>query len=401
MKALLLAAILLSAPLAAAKDLPALAAPPVLLDLLPGWLDAADAAGRDAQGAPVSQAAQEYLGLARAAAAQGRFRVALFDLETHAQQVEARRLLDAAAAQGSLARQKEHVLAQDALLRAAAMEDWAAYRERLHALDGRLKSLHAAELALLSADLALSAVLQTHDGESIRVSFAHDEGIDERLVAGLARTSVGVSRSLAWATDVLDAAAGLEGLPPRLDEAAWSQAVATARTPLPGDLPSHLEGLERVAGSARAQGEDLLAVALHLAELRQDRLAFILQQYGDASARGLDVVRDATTGLRRAIENVSVDAPASAGLLGAFTATALDHAAYTLSFADEGRADLPTLAYAWAALDHQARATEILAQAAGKAPTSAGTTQDTPGPGVALVLGAGAAGALALRRRRA
>jgi hypothetical protein len=198
--------------------------------------------------------------------------------------------------------------------------------------------------------------------------------LDARLVAGLVRTSAGVSRGLAYATDVLDAAAGLEGLPPRLDGQGWSETVAAARAVPEGEPPAHLAPLERLAGSARGQGEDLLAVALQLAAARMERLAFILQQYGDAAARGQDVLRDATTGLRRALENASVDAPRAAGLQGAFTASALDQ---------------------------QARATDLLAHAAGKTPAAPVVdARPTPAPGPCWLLAAGALAALVLGARR-
>lgn len=399
--ALLLALLVLSAPLAAAKEPAQARYPRALLDLLPAWTDAADAAGRDAQGQPLSPDAQAYLEKAREAAREGRFRVALFDLETHHQLSETRRLLDQAASQGSVPRQKEHVLARDAAHRQAAMEDWAQYRARLHALDGQLRSLHAAELALFSADLALTALVQTQEGEAIRAAFSRESGVDEALVAGLVRTSLGVSRALEHAHDVLDAAGAFEGLPPRLDASAWNETVAAAMVEPEGETPPHLAPLERVAGGARGQGEGLLAVALQLASLRQARFAVIMQQYGEAGARGRDVVADATVGLRRGMENVSVEAPLRADLLGVFTADALDHARYTLAFAERGQAGLPTIAYAWAALEHQARATDLLAHAAGNGPAAAPPEdRDAPLPIVPLLAAATVLGALLAGRAR-
>lgn len=363
--------------------------PDELLALLPKWLGEARTLSY------MTPAAESYLEKADAMAAQGRFRVALFDLDTHRQLAEAGRLVDETRDE-SLARQKDAILRTTAAWQEEARADWQDYRRELHALDGRLRSLHAAELALYSADLALTAAIQMEDADDARTAFSRVDDVDPALVAGLVRTTRGVSYQLALAGDVLEVAAGLEGLPPRLDESGWNATLAAARaTPKPDDV-AYLRPIENAAGDAQRNGEDLLALAAQLAAVRQARVAAILQQYGDAAARGEEVVRDAAGGVRKASENVTFAPARDAQLNGVFTADAKDQADYALSLADS--VGLVTLAYVWAALDHQAAATALFQQAA--RPADAPAQGDVPGPGLALAAAALALAALASRRRR-
>lgn len=389
---LLLALLLLAPPLAAAKEIPRPEYPPALLALLPGWLADAERAG----GPPE---ALEYLQKAREAASEGRVRVALFHLDTHRQLLEARRLLDEAGT-GSLPARKERVLALGAAWRAEAEDAWASYRRALQAHDG-LKGLHAAELALYSADAALLAAVQLTAVDDVKASLRGSERLDEGLVAALARSTRGVTYQLGLARDVLDAAAAAEGVPPRLDETVWNRTLDEAMVAPEGDVPYYLQRSEAIAGDSRARGERLLALALYLAEIRDARVAAIQQQFGDAAARGIDAARDAGVGMTRGAENLSMEAPRAEGLLGAFTADALDRVRYTAPLARNGTVGLPAASFAWASLDHQEAANRVLAEARERPPAPPDADREAPAGGVLLAAAGLLVAALALRRGRA
>lgn len=392
---LVLVILLLAAPAAGAKEVPRPEYPSELLALLPRWIADAERAG----GPPE---ALEYLAKARGAADEGRFRVALFHLDTHRQHLEAGRLLDEAG-EGGLPARKERVLALADAWRAEAGDAWERYRAALREYEG-VKSLHAAELALYSADHALLAAVQLTTVDEVKASLRGSDRLDEGLVAALARSTRGVTYQLGLARDVLDVAAGTEGVPPRLDEASWDRTLEEASRVPEGEPPYYLQRLESIAGDARTTGERLLALALHLAQLRDGRVAAIQQQFGDAAARGIDATRDAGVGMTRGAENLSMEDARADALLGVFTADALDRVLYTAPLARDGAIGLPTASFAWASLDHQAAANLVLAEARER-PVVAGEKdeKDAPLPGAALaaLALAAAAAVLALRRGRA
>ena len=387
--ALLLALALLAPAAARAQAPPPSDYPEALLALVPGWL-------REAEEAGTAPGADAYLQKARDAAREGSARVVLFHLDTHRQLLDAQRLRDEAGA-GALPQQRARVLALVATWEKEAADAWEEYRRALRPFDDA-RSLHAAELALYSADAALVAAVQATGLPHARQALNESSRLDEGVLAGLARTTRGVTYQLSLARDVLDAAAALEGLPPRLDPAAWNRTLAEAKAPLKEAVAYYLEPLERVAGDSRARGEGVLALALVLAELRDARVAAIQQQLGDAAARGLDAVGDAARALGRAAANVSLAEPRSRGLLGVFTADALDRARYTVPLGESGAVGLGPVAFSWASLDHQKHANAVLLDALPEPEAPRGL--DAPGPLAPAVAATVLLAALLTRRGR-
>lgn len=375
--------VLAAAPPAHAREAPDVPFPEELRALLPRWIqDAADAQA-GVEGRPWANESDRYLKSARAAADQGRVRSVLYDLEAHRQIVETRRLLDDVAGEPSDGARKSRILAQADQWRAQSVQDWEDYRAALHAFDGRLQSARAVETALYSVDLALGGAIRIVEYPDLRVSFLRGGGVDVPLVGGLVLDSRIVSYHLRLARDVLDVAAGMEGVAPRLDAQEWSRLVNATLVPIdPETVVDPLRDWERLAGDARGRNEGLLAMGLHLAEVRELRLSEIVHVYSEAASRGRDVTADGATGLARAMENVTAEDALDAGLSAVYTADALDAGRHVLGLMPD--AAIEAIMHAWARMDQQRAANAVLLEALPKTEEKGGGN-GVPGPGVALV----------------
>jgi hypothetical protein len=389
----------LLAPLAQAKEGPAPQHPPELVALLPGWVADAEALVTDADRAkPWWPEAESFLTLAKAAQAEGRFRVTLFHLETFRELVIGNRLLEESAAEG--AGGKSFVLQRTGTAKQEADAAWLAYRAKLHTYDGQLRSLQTVEKALYSADIALVSALGGTEYEPLAREYPKQEGAAEGYVFGLVRASYTMRLNIEWAEEALAKAVEQEGVPPEIDLVNWTNLTnASIQYGLTDEPPAaFLEAHDKLARPARENGEGLLAVAFVLAEQRSTRSNNMQTIFGDARTRGLDVVNDAARGMRRTYNNTTLELPQSYGLTGVFTADAIDRAQITLDYLGEEKADLGTVIVAWAALDHANYALNALAALSPVAPPPT-PTNDAPGAPVIAAIAVLTVGALAWRRR--
>lgn len=393
----LLAALLLGVPHAKAAT-PAVEFPDAVKALAPTWLQRSEALAANSTQKEWYPEAAKFLQSAKDAQAQGRVRSVLFDLETFEELVVTGQLLDEAQRLPSDAERKSFILQRTAAWHADAKAAWRAYRDHLHEVEGDVHSVRGMELALYSADQALSARLLTDERENVAREFPKQPGVERGFVLALVRSSHTALLDLQWAEDVLGAVAVHEGLPPRLNETAWQQMAGAALAPPEGDPPAHLKQLEDVAAEARERNESVLAIAVNLAEQRAARATSIYVIYGDATSRGKDVTADAARAMGRQLENTSMQPARDVGLLGVFTADAIDRAIKTRDYADQGLVDLGIVIAAWAGLDHEKMVTTTLGAASPVRPAEP-KENETP-VGLVLPLAALAVGALLLSRRR-
>lgn len=396
--ALALVALLL-APAGVAKSEPAY--PSELRALVPAWLAEARALGEPSRGAAWWPEAQVWLDNATAAEGAGRFRIAIFQLETYHEVLLTKRLVDEAAPLGSDAERKSFVLQRITDAREDADAAWLAYRAKLHGLDAQLRSLQSIEKALYSADIATSGFLLLADHEPLARDFPRAQGFPEGYVLALVRATHTARLDVEYASDMLDAAVEGEGLPPRVLDGPWANLTASALVPYEGDVPPYLKAYEEAIGPARANGESVLALAIALAEQRAIRQNGMNTIFGDASSRGKDVVNDAARGMRKQLNNTTVDLPVSYGLSGVFTVDAIDRARYTDEFVARGEAQLGTVTTAWASLEHAGYVLDALAAVSPVEPST--EEKGAPGFGAAALVVAALAVALtrgARTRRR-
>lgn len=371
--------------------------PDDLLALLPAWTEGAESLARaQDHEKPWWPQAESYLQKAKDAAEAGRFRVATFQLETFSEVVLVNQLLDDTASLGSDAERRSAIAQRTRAWNEEAEAAWLGFRERLHGYDAQLRSLTTIEKALYASDLALTAALSMDEHDLVSREFAKQGGVPDGYVYALVRASHTPLQAIGWAEAVLAAAARGEGLPPRVVDAQWANVTAAALNVTGSDAPDFLETMETLAQPARENGEGVLAVAFSLAEQRATRANGMQTIFGDAEARGLAVVADASRGMSKQLNNTTLDAPRAYGLEGVFTSDAIDRARFTNEFVASGNATLATVIVAWAALEHQAYATSVLAAAS---PVRPSPQDETPAAALGLVALALVAAALFARRR--
>ena len=374
MKHAMLAAILLGGVLAAGctKESAPVAQiqpdyPEDLEALTVGWV--ADAQNATAPYADRSWYAelQPFLQKAKNESEAGRVRATIFDLETTYELLRGNLIADEAAALNSDAEKKALVQERTQAIHAEAETAWEAYRERLHAYDPQVRSLHGLEIALYSADLALSAKLSldNHDDlipELRKTTFSREATYD------MLRVSLTPLTNIRFADDVLGAALAREGLPPAIDHERWTNFYARPEVQ-PREGEDRLRQWEDVAGPVRANNESLMAVAIALAEQRALRHQQIQLTYGDAGSRGLDVVRDASVNMEKRLNRTTYEDVRAHGLLGVITADAVDQARFVLDFVHQGKGAIGFITVTWSNLDHQEFAALVLADVSPVEPT--------------------------------
>ncbi|MFA5860820.1 MAG: hypothetical protein WDA16_03905 [Candidatus Thermoplasmatota archaeon] len=345
--------------------------------------------------------AEGFLKNATTALGQGRVRTAMYDIETFTEIVLTGQLMDQAASLGSDAEKRSFVIERTAAWNQQARADWQDYRAKLKATEGDIHALNAMELALYSADQALSAAMQTTGHDQLARDFPKTSGFQRDYVLALVRTDHTSILDLQWATDILDAVAQREGLPPRLDSKNWSiMANVALADPGYGDrIPNQLQALEEFGKDVRAHNESTMALVISLAEQRASRATSIEVIFGDARSRGLDVVHDAARGMNLQLNNTTLETATKYGLLGVFTADAIDRAVFTDEFVDRGQAQLSFIIAAWSGLDHQAYATQTLIAASTVVPPPTPEAKKPTPMGVELAVVALAGLALSIRRR--
>lgn len=358
-----------------------------------------------------------FLQKAKREAEEGRVRAAMFDLETTDELLRANLLLDETAGRNDADR-KALVIERTQAWRAEGDAAWEEFRARLKSIEGDIGSLHTLELALYAADLAIGAKLNLDNHKALvpeyrKVNFSREATLD------LVRASATPVLDLAFADDVLDAALEREGLPPALNATRWNNRYAIPETRREPDETGQVRLWEAFAPEVRANDERTMSVAIGLAEQRELRRQQIALTYGDAASRGQDSVNDAAKFMERRMNRSSYDDLRPHGLLGIFTADAVDQARFVLSFHEQGKAQMGFLTSTWANLDYQEFVAVTLADVSPvrpDTPTNLGYQNDlarymqnttaendkksnTPGAGATLVL-AGVAAALAIASRR-
>lgn len=371
--------------------------PPPLEALMATWVAEAEAMGAGNESKAWYPEAQGYLDSAKAARDAGRLRSVLFDLETYTELLLAGTLIDQSAALAADAERKTMILQRTAQWHGEATDEWISFRGELRAVQNEIRSVQGMEVALYATELGMGAALLLDDRETIAREFPKQASVDRSYVLALVRTSHTAVLGLGWAEDVLGAVSTYEGLPPRLNLTAWSMIEDASLVPRQGSPASQTESLDALAAEAQQGNETLLSIVAGLAQDRATRATSIFVIYGDATSRGKDVVGDATRSLGKQLNNTTMDEPRSYGLLGVFTADAIDRAEKTIAIASEGRVDLGTVITAWSGLDHQGYVTATLAAASPVSPP-AETPNETPSPAW-LVLAGLLVVALALRRR--
>ena len=349
---------------------------------------------------------------AKREADEGRLRAAMFDLETVVELLEANLLVDAAP-QRSEAERKAIVLERTQSMHRDGEAAWSDFRARAKDVQSDIASLHALEMTLYAADIALTAKLNLNNyvhlvPEFRKANFSREATLD------MLRASRTPSTALDFANDILDVAMAREGLPPRLEAVRWQERYVVPELSRTSDDSGRLSAWEDVAKEVRPAGEGVMAVAIGLAEQRALRQQQISLTYGDAGSRGLDVLHDAVRFMERRLNRTSYEDVRPHGLLGVFTADAVDQARFVLEFAAAGKAQLPFVTATWATLDHQEFAALVLADVSPVEPekeTNLGFQNDltrytvkeekqTPGAPVLLAAAVAALAALGLRRRR-
>lgn len=390
------AALALLAPAARAQA-PAPDFPADLVALLPGWIEEVESqVTADDKARPWWPEAELFLAKAHRAQEEGRLRSVLFHTETFEQLLLTNRLLDEARGIGASSEAKSVMLQRTGAWHDEAVVAWVAFRAKLHEYDGQLRSLHTLEKALYAADLAVAGGLNQINFDQMVREFASQPGYNEGHVFALVSTSHTPLRQLERAQDVFDVALHGEGVPPRIDDADWTNLTA-ATLAQPSDARKLNEPLVILGDPVRANGEGTMAVAILLAEQRALRATNIVTIYGDAETRGMDVVRDAGRAMDKELNGTSLELPRSYGLLAVFTSDALDAGHLMREYIAQGNATLHTIISTWAGLEHQKYATNALAHVSPIAPPPTPTAR-TPGLDVTLLIALAALAALARRR---
>lgn len=371
--------------------------------LLDGWISEAEAIGAPYAERPWYPEAEAFLEQAKEAREAGRFRVALFDLETYTELALAKALLDDASNLTSEGERKTLAIERTRAWATQAREAWGALRADLHEHDGELGSVRSVERALYAADIGIVARLMLDEHARLSKELPKEPRLDEGYALALVRASHSQLLNLGWASDVLGTLGAVEGLPPRLDEAVWANVTAASLRPRAEDeqVQPMLEPYLPLEDEARENGEGILATALALAELRTQRTSGIYVIFGDATSRGKDVVADAARSMGRRLENATLEDPRGYGLEGVFTADAMDRAAYTLEFVERDQADLGLVVSAWATLDHADYVLSAVAPASPVRPasTEADAREETPLGALAPLAALAVAARFAWRRR--
>lgn len=374
--------------------------PSTLTALLPAWFADAEAMAANSTEAPWYPEAKRFLDSGREAQEQGRFRSAVFDLETFTELVIAGQLADEGKSLPSDAERRTMILQRTLQWHTEARGAFDAYRARLDGIEDDIRSLHGLEIAMYSAEQALTARLMTNDREFLARDFPKQPTVDRGYVLALVRSSHTALLTIGWAEDILDTVSTYEGLPPKVNETAWDTIRAVALAPREG-AATNVEAYAAIGDEARAANESILATVVNLGEQRSSRATNIYVIYGDATSRNLDVVGDATRAMGKQLANASMDEPREYGLLGVFQADAIDRAQKTHEFATDGKADLNLVIAAWASLDHARYVTLTLGGASPIQPAAIDETPvKTPVAAWAAVAALGVA-ALAAGRRKA
>lgn len=396
--ALALAALLL-VPLARAQSAPVPAHPPEILALLPPWIDAlAQQATPADREQPWWAQAQHFLTRAQDARDAGRFRSALFHAETFEELLIGNRLLDEVATLPATSERKAVILQRTSAWNDEATRAWEDFRAKLHEYDGDLRSLHTIEEVLYASDLALAGALNDLNYDAVVQDLASKPSYTDQHVFALVHSSLVALHQIERARDVLGTAVKDEGLPPRIDDAKWTELATTALTEQTNPTRTQAP-LALLVRPVRENAEATMAVAMLLADQRAGRAANILTIYGDARARGLDVITDSGRAMSKQLNETSYEAVHAVGAQGVFTSDAIDVALLMREYVANGNATLETIVSAWAGLDHQGFVTNVLAHVSPIVPT-ASPTEKTPGPAPWLVAIALVGAALLARRAR-
>lgn len=393
---LMLVGLALALPAAQAAPEPEFPAP--IKGFLDAWIQEAEAMGAGHEAKEWYPEAKRFLDSAKTARDEGHVRSVMFDLETFTELTLAGALIDQSAALPSDAERKTMILQRTAQWHGEATDDWLAFRERLRAAQDEIRSVQGMEVAMYATEVGLGARLLLNDREVVARDFPKQPGVDRGYVLALVRTSHTAVVGLAWAEDVLGVVSTYEGLPPRLNLTAWEAMANVSLLPLEGEPSPQIEPLEKVAAEAREGNETILAMVVSLAEERAARATSIFVIYGDATSRGKDVVGDASRALGKQLNNTTMDEARGYGLLGVFTADAIDRAQKTVAFAAEGKADLGTVIMAWSGLDHQGYVTATLGAASPVTPAEP-TPKESPSLGFAALAGLLVVAAVLHRRR--
>lgn len=395
-----LAALLLLAPPAQAvgKPLPEPDYPDHVLALLPSYVnDSTALVGAGDRERAWWPDAEEWLTNATNASAAGRFRVAVFDLETFTEVLLTKQLMDEAAALPNDAERKTFVIQRTTAWKQDADRAWTSFRETLHAYDGQIRSLRTLETALYGADMALTSAATVAQHAALAREFPAQPGFDEGYVMTLVRYSHTPLLKIQWSEEMLQAAADVEGTGARIKEPEWANLSAIALG-VNGTGVQSIQDLRTLGQPARDNGEATLALAFALAEQRSARLADIQLIYGDAQTR-FDTLDQAARNMNNRLENLTLDTPRGVGLDGVFTSDAADRARYALEFHERRQSNLGLVLATWASMDHADYVSAALAQVSPITPPEPEEERGAPlAPWLAL---AGiAVVAVALRRPR-
>jgi hypothetical protein len=374
--------------------------PPEVVALAHRWVNESLALGANDTQRPWYPQAQGFMDNATAALAQGRVRTTMFDLETYTELVLTGELMDQAANLSSDAERKSFVLDRADAWNVQAHAAWGDYRAKLSALEKDIHALRTMELALYSADEALTADLQLDGHDQLASDFPKQPGFPRDYILGIVRTDHTSILDLQWADDLLDLAGSYEGLPPKLESANWTL-IANASLADPGfggNVPADLQPIEKVGAPVRAANESTMAIAINLAEQRASRAQTIEVIFGDATGRVSSVLTDAAHGMNSQLNNTTMETPRSFGLLGVFTADAIDRVVFTDEFVDRGEGQLSFVIGAWANLDYNLYAIQTLAAASPVQPPPA-VAKKSPMPEDAALVALGAAAQLLAARR--
>lgn len=372
--------------------------PAEFVDLLDGWVDEAEALGAPSRDAAWYADAAPWLAKARDAQAAGRVRLTMFHLETYTEIVRGHQLVEQSAAAGNEGQRKSFIIERVQEEAAAGEAQWARVRARIHELDSEARSVQTVEKAMYAGDIALSAIVLTKDLDPLVAQFPERPGLEPDFVAALARASYTVNLTMSWAHDMLDKAGTSEGLPPLLIQSNWTNVTQAMLVVETGELPGLAGFYEERVLPMREDGEGTFALVGTLLEQRELRGLEIQRIFGDAKSRGKDVVSDAARGMRKQLNNTSMEQPRDYGLLGVFTADSIDRASYTLDILSN--VTLGIVVMAWSGLDYQSFVTATLASASPVAPAPTPKNDAPLGGAVAMLALLGAAVLVARRRSR-
>lgn len=391
-------ALALLAPAAAAKE-SAPDYPEEFLALLPGWIAEAEAlVEAGARERPWWPGAEDYLVKAKDAQSEGRFRIALFQLETFTELVLSHQFLDEAnASRTSDAERKTFIVSRLGGMREDSVAAWASYRSTLDGYDPQLRSLRTIEKALYASDVAVTGATMFVGYDDIVAEFPKQPGVPMGYVLALVRAAHTSGLSIGWASDMLAEAVKDEGLPPRVVEEAWTNLTKAALAVPEGETPDYLEVVAELGDEARANDEALLSLVFSLAEQRSTRAYGMQTIFGDGESRNKNVIQDSRNGMVKQLANTTLDDPRGYGLEGVFTSDGIDRARYSEEFYQRGIADLGTIILGWSALEYARFANAALASVS---PITPPPTPEDETPFLALGVLVALVVAVALARRR-